>query len=263
MISYVEAHGTGTSLGDPIEINALRQIFTDNVVSQSPCWVGSVKTNIGHLEAAAGIAGVIKTLLAIQHNAIPPNLNFNSLNPLISLNGSRISLPTESVPWPDETKHAGVSSFGFGGTNAHLILSSPPQKLVSSHPETVQLTDRSVHLLTLTARTKEALDQLRLRYADLAAAAVKGLSDVRLSDLCYSVNTGRALLPYRFAWVGSSFSELEKDLVDLQSDQHHVFQGESPLVLPSIAFLFTGQGAQYVGMGKHLLRMLLTLQTLF
>ena len=252
MISYVEAHGTGTSLGDPIEINALRQIFTDNVVSQSPCWVGSVKTNIGHLEAAAGIAGVIKTLLAIQHNAIPPNLNFNSLNPLISLNGSRISLPTESVPWPDETKHAGVSSFGFGGTNAHLILSSPPQKLVSSHPETVQLTDRSVHLLTLTARTKEALDQLRLRYADLAAAAVKGLSDVRLSDLCYSVNTGRALLPYRFAWVGSSFSELEKDLVDLQSDQHHVFQGESPLVLPSIAFLFTGQGAQYVGMGKEL-----------
>jgi len=256
-ISYVEAHGTGTSLGDPIEINSLSQIFFNDEDNQAPCWIGSVKTNIGHLEAAAGVAGVIKTLLAIQHNSIPSTLNFKSLNPMIKLDGSRIKVTTKNVPWLDELKHAGVSSFGFGGTNAHLILSSPP---ISKSPGAVEeLVDRPFHILTLNARSEEALNHLRLRYADLLKSSVNRSADLSLSDLCFSANTGRALLPHRFAWVGSSISELEQSLRSVQDNQRaftntnsQFFQGEATVVLPSVAFLFTGQGAQYLGMGREL-----------
>ena len=127
-ISYVEAHGTGTALGDPIEVNALKTVLMQDRTPNHSCAIGSVKTNIGHLEAAAGIAGLIKVVLSLQHQEIPPNLHLQTLNPHISLAGTPLSIPTACQPWPvgTERRFAGVSSFGFGGTNAHVVLAEAP-----------------------------------------------------------------------------------------------------------------------------------------
>ena len=120
-ISYLESHGTGTALGDPIEVNSLKAVL--NEAREEICYLGSLKTNIGHLEAAAGIAGLIKTVICLQHETIAPNLHFKQLNPLIDLSDSKITIPQQLQPWKGSARYAGVSSFGFGGTNAHVILS--------------------------------------------------------------------------------------------------------------------------------------------
>lgn len=133
-VSYVEAHGTGTSLGDPIEVEALKSVLMPNRSSEQVCWLGSVKTNIGHLEAAAGIAGFIKVVLSLQHREIPPHLHLKQLNPYISLEGTSFSVSTECQPWdvqPKERRLAGVSAFGFGGTNAHMVLEEVPISIAS------------------------------------------------------------------------------------------------------------------------------------
>src|SRR6185436_15889927 len=126
-ITYVEAHGTGTALGDPIEVEALAEVLGGSP-SADPCVLASVKTNIGHLEAAAGIAGLIKVVLCMQHQTIPPHLHFHELNPRIDLAATRFVIPTTSQPWQPKShrRFAGVSSFGFGGTNAHVVLEEAP-----------------------------------------------------------------------------------------------------------------------------------------
>ena len=150
-ISYVEAHGTGTSLGDPIELNALKEVLMEDRQLDQPCWIGSVKTNIGHLEAAAGIAALIKVCLALQNREIPPHLHLQKLNPYISLEGTSLSIPTQLQPWKKGKKGrlAGVSSFGFGGTNAHVIL----EEFV---PETVEKEQKktTIYLLNIIAKKK-------------------------------------------------------------------------------------------------------------
>ena len=189
-ISYIEAHGTGTRLGDPIEVHALKAVL-DEVDGQNPVVIGSVKTNIGHLEAAAGVAGLIKTILALVHGEIPPHLHFQELNPHISVEDSRLTIHAQAGTnsrhsWSrvEMPRLAGVSSFGFGGTNAHIIVQEAPLPVTDEPPAVDSL---PAHLFTLSAHDEKALAQLTARYtAVLAERPAKSIAGV-----CYTTNTGR------------------------------------------------------------------------
>jgi len=197
-IGYVEAHGTGTSLGDPIEMNSLMEVLMQGRSPGDRCWVGSVKTNIGHLEAAAGIAGLMKVVLALMHKEIPPQLHLKSLNRYISLDGTPLSIPAESAPWPGERgrRLAGVSSFGFAGTNAHVILQEAPSREIA-----LPATDRPRHVLTLSARSNQALRNLAGLYANSLRRSAETGRDFHdsLSYLFYTANTGRSHFRHRLA----------------------------------------------------------------
>lgn len=244
-IGYVEAHGTGTPLGDPIEISALRAVLDDGT-SNNRVLVGSVKTNIGHLESAAGIAGLIKSVLALQNESIPPHLNLKAVNPHLSLEDSRIEIGTYLRPWKrrDQPRFAGVSSFGFGGTNAHIIISDAPQ-VVMEQAET----ERPHHVLSLSAKTEHALNEMvELTLNDLN-------NKDSLADVCFSVNTGRSQFEHRLAVHATSTDELTKALDDYlnKTDSPFISTGQARSGSQTkIAFLFTGQGSQYNGMGKRL-----------
>jgi malonyl CoA-acyl carrier protein transacylase len=278
-ISYIEAHGTGTSLGDPIEVKSLKAVLMQNRKPELPCWLGSLKTNIGHLEAASGIASVIKVVLALQHQEIPPHLHLKQLNPYISLEGTTFSIPTESQPWHPGTEHrlAGISAFGFGGTNCHVILEEAPvlgtgelgvpsgderqwglgtgkeKKLTSSFSQSSVVSDieRPVHLLTLSAKTEKALGELAQRYADFLGTH----PEVSLADVCFTANTGRSHFEHRLAVVAESTSQLQSTLEAFAAGKETaglVRSQANSKKRPKIAFLFTGQGSQYVGMGRQL-----------
>lgn len=246
-IGYIEAHGTGTRLGDPIEIEALRSVLCDGHLRDQPLLLGSVKTNIGHLESAAGIAGLIKIVLMLRHGQIPPHLHLHTLNPLLKIENSPMEIPTALQPWAagDQPRRAGVSSFGFGGTNAHIILEDPP----AEEPR-AEAADRPRHLLTISARTPQALAELAGRYAEFAEAN----PSASLADLAYTANTGRTHFPHRAAVVAASLDEARNRLRAFSADPagSEVPTGEANNGSPRIAFLFTGQGAQYAGMGCSL-----------
>ena len=238
-IGYVEAHGTGTSLGDPIEAHALARVLGAGRDWQNPLAIGSVKTNVGHLEAAAGVAGLMKAVLALGHEHIPPNLHFEALNPHIDWEGAPIEIPVRGRPWPrsERRRLAGVSSFGFSGTNAHIVLEEAPQ----SGPRALGR-ERPVHLLALSARSESALRELGRRYSEI-------LDDgpTSIGDLCYTANAGRAHFEYRVAVTGSSRGELRDALLKaLPGHRVRDRDGIRPI------FLFPGQGAQFTGMGKQL-----------
>ncbi|MFH1539621.1 MAG: aminotransferase class III-fold pyridoxal phosphate-dependent enzyme, partial [bacterium] len=248
-ISYVEAHGTGTRLGDPIELNSLREVLMQDRSPQQPCWIGSVKTNVGHLESAAGIAGLIKTVLSLRHKEIPANLHFRELNPQIHIEGTPLSIPARGTEWPagEGPRLAGVSSFGFGGTNAHVILEEAPAEARAP----LQETDRPLHVLTVSARSEEALRELCGRYADF----IETHDEAPLADVCFSANTGRSHFDERVACVSESAGQLCEQLRVFAAGkdaQGLVFGTTSERKRPEIAFLFTGQGSQYEGMGKEL-----------
>lgn len=238
-ISYVEAHGTGTPLGDPIEIASLRAVLEDGQ-TMSRVLVGSVKTNIGHLEAAAGIAGLIKAVLAMQNEAIPPHLHLREVNPYLSLEDSRLEIGTYLRPWKrrDRPRFAGVSSFGFGGTNAHLVLSDGPQLAIP--PE--QQIERPRHLLALSAKTPAALKQLAERIRP-------HLDSHSLANVCFTLNATRSHFDHRLVIQASAPEEVKQRL---SSPDKWMVGTTRPGRQPRIAFLFTGQGAQYSGMGRHL-----------
>jgi acyl transferase domain-containing protein/SAM-dependent methyltransferase/acyl carrier protein len=249
-IGYVEAHGTGTSLGDPIEVNALGAVLSEGRNAHQPLMLGSVKTNIGHLEAAAGLAGVAKTVLALQQREIPPHLHLGTLNPYIDWPSLPVTVPTRTTAWNpiDGRRLAGVSSFGFSGTNAHVILEEAPPVAAPRFAGPL----RTEHVLTLSARAPQALRELADRY--IAELRGPHASDFDLADFCFTANVGRAHFPHRLAARGATAAALVEALSAFREGQTHpaLVTGTVGGKPPRIAFLFPGQGPQYVGMGRAL-----------
>jgi amino acid adenylation domain-containing protein len=246
-ISYIETHGTGTALGDPIEVNALKALLSEGRHNEQPCWLGAVKANIGHLEAAAGIAGLIKTVLCLYHQQIPRQLHLTALNPHIDLTGSPFAIPQQTQPWPTgaEPRFAGVSAFGFGGANAHVIVTEAPQLDLP-----VYRSARSHGLFTLAAKDHAALRTLAERYAATLAADPR----LPLEALTVSANRGRAHFPQRLALVVKENRQLYDALTAFatgESTDEIVASPETP-TRPRLAFLFTGQGVQLLNAGRQL-----------
>jgi acyl transferase domain-containing protein/acyl-CoA synthetase (AMP-forming)/AMP-acid ligase II/acyl carrier protein len=245
-VSYVEAHGTGTPLGDPIELNSLKNVLCQGRSSDETLWVGSVKTNIGHLEAAAGIASLIKVVLALRNKEIPPHLNMKSLNPFIALEGAPIQIPASLQRWPgDGQRIAGVSSFGFGGTNTHIILEEAEPR-----PAINAVIDRPLHLLSISARTDAALRQLAQSFAGYLQGA-----SCPISDVAFTSGAGRSHFAHRLAVVASSSDSALHSIESFLAggSDRKVLHGETKTQdNPVTAFLFTGQGSQYTGMAREL-----------
>ncbi|MDT0263830.1 non-ribosomal peptide synthetase/type I polyketide synthase [Jatrophihabitans lederbergiae] len=248
-VSYVEAHGTGTPLGDPIELRALNAVLGDRS-GAGPLLVGSVKTNVGHLEPAAGMAGLIKVVLALRHERIPPHLNLNTVNPDIGLDELQLQIPTEGATWPrsELPRIAGISSFGASGTNAHVIVAEAPA-LPPAEPSDTGTT----HVLTLSARTPSALTAMARRYAQ--ALTAQDADDP--ADVCFTANTGRARFGERLAVVAGSAAELAAGLLgEVAGERVPGVTTHTGRVRPQtrsdVVFLFTGQGAQYPGMARAL-----------
>jgi phthiocerol/phenolphthiocerol synthesis type-I polyketide synthase C len=249
VVQYVEAHGSGTSLGDAIEAKALGTILAQGRTPGSRCLVGSVKTNIGHLEAAAGVAGLIKVALALRHRAIPSSLHFAEPNPLIPFDRLPLRVAQTLTPWPENGGRAvaGVSSFGFGGANAHVVLTEAPQVRVTQ-PADDTAGDR-VELLPLSAQSPEALAALAGRY-ELALA-----TGVPLADLCYTAGARRGHHDHRLAVIGDSPAELSEGLAAYRQGvpRPGLFAGRRrPGQQLGVVFLFSGQGSQWYGMGQRL-----------
>jgi acyl transferase domain-containing protein/aryl carrier-like protein len=246
-IDYVETHGTGTSLGDPIETEALKQAF--GKAPPGSCALGSLKTNIGHLETAAGVAGVIKVVLAIEHGELPPSLNFTTANPLLGLEASPFFVNTTLRPWPARglrPRRAGVSSFGIGGTNAHLILEQAP---AAPAAQADAAADDRGEVLVLSARSATALAALAGALADqLDREAPRGEA---LRSLVHTASVRREHHPYRMAVTGASAAELSAALREGQQVPA-VAAAERP---GKRVFVFSGQGGQWLRMGCGLLRL--------
>lgn len=248
-VSYVETHGTGTSLGDPIEVRALGSVFNEGHGSDNPLMIGSVKTNVGHLEAAAGIVGLVKVVLALQNKTIPPHIHLNKPNPLIPWNDLPITVPTKPTPWmaPDgKPLVAGLSSFGFSGTNSHFIIAEAPAS-GTQEPEF----ERAAQLLTLSAKTETALEEL----ADRHSAYFLENPSAPLGDVAYSLNTGRSHFTHRLALTANSLEQAQQKLSAWITDRTSpgVTTGQTDEAgRPEVVFLFTGQGSQYAGMARQL-----------
>ena len=246
-VSYVEAHGTGTPLGDPIETGSIVKVFGENRHPDAALTVGSVKTNIGHLEAAAGVASLIKVVLALQNDEIPPHLHFRKLNPNISANALPFRIPTEPIPWPAgrAKRISGISAFGIAGTNAHLVVEEAP--VVT---RVAPALERRVHLLAISARSRKAVTDLAERYHRHLTTH----PSESLADLCFTANAGRTHFGHRRAVVASTPAELRTKLEDVCTGRQ-VLGGTrdvSDKSRPRVVFLFTGEGSQYVGMGREL-----------
>ncbi|PWK11298.1 type I polyketide synthase [Tumebacillus permanentifrigoris] len=252
-IQYMEAHGTGTPVGDPIEAKALGNVLSENRPDGEYCWVGSVKTNVGHMEGAAGVAGLIKAALCLQQAQIPPHLHLIEKNPNIDFEALQLRVPTTVQPWEGEsgTRYAGVNSFGFGGTNAHVVLAEAPVVEKTVSPSTQQ-----DQLIPLSARTPEALLDVAFSYRE-AVGEAGALEHVSLSDLACSTAQHRGHHPQRMAVVASTKEELLEALDAVISSEIHprAIVGAMP-VQPTkprrLAFVYTGMGPQWWGMGRQL-----------
>lgn len=245
-ITFIEGHGTGTILGDLIEVKALKQI--QNVPRDRPCYLGSVKSNIGHLEGAAGIAGLIKAALAIHHKRLPATLHCDRENPHLKLDNNVLKLQKETIDLPDsEDIYAGISSFGLGGTNAHLIL----QSFESAKSAKVAPCPTFGGVFTLSAKNSQGLRiniQEQLDY-------LSNNPELNIASVCYSSNRVKANLPVKVAFACSSVEDLKQKMTDYlanQADNSSKIRFSQTRSQPKVAFLFTGQGSQYSGMAHSL-----------
>ncbi|HKI72892.1 MAG TPA: type I polyketide synthase, partial [Verrucomicrobiae bacterium] len=240
-ISCLEAHGTGTPLGDPIEIAGLTKAFRAGTTATGFCAIGSVKSNIGHLDAAAGVAGLIKTVLALQHQQLPPSLHFQRPSPKVDFANSPFYVNDKLREWkPGRTpRRAGVSSFGIGGTNAHVVLEETPAVEPSGQ-------SRPWQLLLLSAKTESALETSAANLAEY----LRKNPEINLADVAFTLQAGRKPFGHRRMAVCRSVPEAVQALAG--RDAKRVFDGQPGEEQPRVAFMFPGQGAQQVGMGREL-----------
>ncbi len=262
-IDYLEAHGTGTSLGDPIEVQAAAAVYGAGRDPNRPLLMGSVKTNIGHLESAAGVAGLVKVVLSLQHEVLPQNLHFENPSPHIPWDSLPVRVVDKPIPWQPNgrTRRAGISSFGFTGTNAHVLIEeAPPSPATSDEYDEYSADDDSaasesdaqnepVSVLALSARSPQALVALAQRYATWLDAHPK----VDIADVCFTAGAGRSHFEHRAALVVDSVHEARELLADLVENRLRpgLVRGECADP-PTTAWLFTGQGSQYPGMAREL-----------
>ncbi|WP_035140338.1 type I polyketide synthase, partial [Fischerella sp. PCC 9605] len=240
-VTYVETHGTGTILGDPIEIKALTQAFRASTNKKGFCAIGSVKTNVGHLDTAAGVTGLIKTVLALRHKQIPPSLHFQQPNPQIDFANSPFYVNTKLSEWKTNgtPNRAGISSFGIGGTNAHVILEEAPV-IEASSPS------RPWQLLLLSTKTSTALDTATAQLHTY----LEQNPDIPLPDVAYTLQVGRQAFDYRRIMISHSLNDAVKSLNSQDPQRifsHHCKPGHCPVI-----FMFSGQGSQYANMGREL-----------
>mgnify|MGYP002621976710 CR=1 FL=1 len=241
-IGMVEAHGTGTPVGDPIEVTALTQAFRTQTEDVGFCALGSVKSNIGHLDTAAGVASLIKATLAVKHGEIPPTVHFEQPNPLLNLESSPFFINAEAVPWPEGEgpRRAGVSSLGVGGTNAHIIVEEAPRR------ERPDESDRPFHLLTLSGRSSNAVEDASRQLLN----HLEELPEGSLADIGFTLAAGRRRFGHRRSIVASSVEDAIEKLAT--SDASSSVDIASTAEGREVAFLFAGGGAQYPNMGRAL-----------
>lgn len=251
-VGYIEAHGTGTAVGDPIETQAIGNVLGAGRPAERPLLISSVKPNIGHLEAAAGIAGVIKTVLCLKHRRVPPLRGLRTLNPRIPFDRLRLRVPTALEPWPEAMTPAiaGVNSFGYGGTNAHAVLQEAPAPAASAVDDGDRLA--TPYVLPLSTRGGDALRALAGRYLELLETSD---APTFLRDLCYSAGRRDSRLDQRLAIVTQSVEELTAQLQAFAAGTPApgLIQGTAPSRPPKLAFVYTGMGPQWWAMGRGLL----------
>ena len=240
-ISYVETHGTGTVVGDPIEVRALAQAFRKSTPRSGYCGIGSLKSNVGHLDAAAGVAGLMKTVLALEHGQIPASLHFQNLNPHIELKGSPFFVNSQLADWPStgSPRRAGVTSLGIGGTNAHVVLEEAPRPAESQQAKPYQL-------LVVSAKTDRAVE---LAFTNLATY-LHAHRELRLADVAFTCQVGRHAFPHRRALV---VEDTREAVIALAEGERKSFASRVAAEgAPHVVFMFSGQGSQYVNMGRDL-----------